>query len=247
MSPSSRKHRFVFPLGPSVMVIAMLIALVALGSWQLSRLQWKEGVLGKIHENLKLPPISIETVLDDVNPSKWDYRKVHLRGTFLHDLEVHLVPKSHNGQPGYHLIAPFQLKSGNVVLVNRGWISSYEPYEGITRSDKPVDVIGTISPIHQKGYFTPKNNFDKREIFYVDVDQFAQFSNLVTLMPIYVIAEPLSTVPSTGFPLQVGVSLNIPNNHFAYALTWFALALALLIIYSIFVYQWNHRLRVLND
>lgn len=241
-----QNHHFVFPLVPSLVTVFVFLVLISLGGWQLARLQWKESLLEEIHKNIKLPPVSIDTLLNDMDLSKWHYRKVHLQGTFLNDLETRLIPKTYDGQPGYHLITPFRLQSGEVVLVNRGWISTHAPYESIARNDGVVDLVGVFSPLEPKGYFTPKNNFEKREIFNIDIHEFAEFTNLVTLLPIYIILEP-QTEDHKSFPRPVGISLNIPNNHLAYALTWFGLALALLVIYGIFVYQWNHRLQKLHE
>lgn len=240
------KLKFYLPLIPTVSTVFIVLTLIGLGSWQLMRLKWKTEMLSQIYANTNLPPIDMDQVLNDIHPEKWEYRRVILKGRFLHDLEVNLVPRSLNGQPGYHLITPFQLESGETLLINRGWAGSRDPYESIERADKPTELIATIATFPKPGFFTPKNNFEKKEIFYIDLNAFAKNTSLVTLLPFYGIQEPKDT-ESALLPKPVGISLNIPNNHLAYAITWFSLAIVALIIYSIFVYQWNHRLRTLYE
>lgn len=252
---------------PTFWTFILLCALITLGTWQMRRLHWKTEILNHIHRNTALEPVDMDRVINDMQPDKWDYRRMTMKGHFLYDLEMHLIPRTFNGQPGYHLITPFQLESGALVLVNRGWVRSNAPYETIKRPQETLRILGTIATFQKKGFFTPENNFEKREIFYVEAPNIAKNFNLVTLLPFYIIEDPSAPsvsesetmeAPSenqgdTGasdlkiFPKALGISLNIPNNHLAYALTWYSLAVVLLILYSIFVYQWNHRVKTLKE
>lgn len=240
------KSRLVFPLIPSLFTFVMVLSLLSLGAWQISRMNWKSDLLHKVQENISLPPVSIQNVLNDMRPHNWEFRKVKLKGKFLHNLEVNLIPKALNGQPGYHLITPFQLEDGSIVIINRGWVPLTESYETIDRPDEIIEIMGTINGFQRKGLFVPKNNFDKKEVFYLDAKDFVEYTNLITILPFYVVQEPVVN-EIKHFPQEVGVSLNIPNNHLVYAITWFTLALAAFIIYAIFVFQWNQRLQTLNE
>ena len=61
---------------------------------------------------------------------KWQYRRVHLQGSFLPEHEVYLENRTSEDAPkpiskktsGFHIMMPFLLDSGEIVWVNRGWI-----------------------------------------------------------------------------------------------------------------------------
>src|SRR5262245_22881133 len=114
--------------GPWVDLFAGLVAiaiLLALGTWQVQRLHWKEGLLAAIEERTKAPPAPLSDVealyarTGDV-----DYVPVTAAGTFVHAGESHFLA-TWRGHSGFFVYAPLALPDGRYVLVNRGFV----PYD----------------------------------------------------------------------------------------------------------------------
>lgn len=100
---------------------------IRLGFWQLDRREERRERNAIQAAALDLPPLRLEgdslaAVLRD--PAGYRYRRVVLRGAFLPDADVVLRGRARDGRPGVELLTPFRLRSGRVVLVNRGWAPS---------------------------------------------------------------------------------------------------------------------------
>src|SRR3546814_8815176 len=79
------------------------------------------------------------------------------------------------------------------------------------------------------GLYIPDNEPAKKLWFYIDPPAMAQAAGLESLPPIYVLAGE-NKVPG-GFPIGRQWQLDIRNDHLEYAITWYSLAVALLVIY----------------
>ena len=103
-------------------VMAGLAVLCALGSWQVQRLYWKEGLLAKIDERIAAEPRPLgEIVTMQQAGQDIEYMPVHLRGRFLHEHEQHFFA-THKGASGWYIYTPLELADGSgVVFVNRGF------------------------------------------------------------------------------------------------------------------------------
>ena len=88
LSKSKRTHRAAL-LWPTAMAATTLLLLLGLGSWQLDRLQWKQGLLDRITERVHAPPVPFEQVAlpADRPATGMEYLHVRLKGRFRHDLE----------------------------------------------------------------------------------------------------------------------------------------------------------------
>ena len=49
------KHKFLF----SVFVVFFILVFIALGSWQIIRLNWKNNLILEIENSLKKPPVKL--------------------------------------------------------------------------------------------------------------------------------------------------------------------------------------------
>jgi cytochrome oxidase assembly protein ShyY1 len=90
----------------------------------------------------------------------------------------------------------------------------------------PADITGHARLYKEKGgYFTPPNNLQRNE-FYVllreDLEKFTGHS----LAPFYIVND----APLFGSNYRADDRLDIPNNHLAYAATWYSLACVFLLM-----------------
>src|SRR5438045_9513190 len=103
----------------TALMLPLCLACIALGVWQLERLQWKLALIAQVERNLKAPPISADKALA-LGTQGAQYRHVALIGRFDHSKEAYAFATGEGGAPVYHVITPFTLNDGRVLLVDRG-------------------------------------------------------------------------------------------------------------------------------
>ena len=108
---------------PAVLALAGLAVLVGLGSWQMGRKAWKEGLIAQIAARTKAEPMPLSEAL-----RRWhatgdvEYAHVRLSGRFLHAHERHVFALDDRLGPGFHIYTPLETPDKQLVLVNRGFV-----------------------------------------------------------------------------------------------------------------------------
>ena len=165
----------------------------------------------------------------------FEFRKIRLTGYFLHDKEMYLAARSLNGNVGYHVVTPFQERDGRITLVDRGWIP-LDKKAPSTRAGGQVPgkiaIEGLIRKPGRNSWFVPDNQPDKNFWFFVDIPAMAAHDGLVNVRPYFIEAGPAAN--PGGYPIGGQSRIELPNNHLSYAITWYSLAFALLVIYLIY-------------
>jgi surfeit locus 1 family protein len=224
------QRKFQPTRGAIISTLVMFAVLVGLGTWQLQRLEWKSGLLAQIESRMQKPPVPLPEKIDD--PAAWEYRRVTMAGTFLHDRAFLVKPRTLEGAAGYHMLVPLRRASGGVVMVNRGWISDAL----MPKASRPpglVPIEGIVQLPHPTS-FTPPNAPEKNDWYWADIGAMAAAAKLKDVAPVIVnIAKKEPGVYPAGGKVQV----NISNNHLQYALFWYAMALILQIIF--FIRYWK--------
>jgi surfeit locus 1 family protein len=229
----------------TVLSAGALVVLIGLGVWQLQRLQWKEGLIAEIEARVHAKPISLDDAVARARAGQdVSYLRVRVDGKFDNGKERYLFALS-DGAPGWHVITPLTTPEGEVVLIDRGFVPdafkdpSSRPQGELNEA---VTVTGLARPPETQGVFIPNNEPDQNRWFWHDLSATAKSmfgSGAPAVAPFFLEAER-STIPD-GWPLGGQTRLDLPNNHLQYAITWFLLALCLVVIYVIYV---RSRLRV---
>ena len=92
----SLKHKFLF----SVFVIFFILVFIALGSWQIIRLNWKNNLILEIENSLKNPPVEL------TQSKKRNYLKIKTSGSIDFVKQIYLYNLNDNGTPGFEVINP---------------------------------------------------------------------------------------------------------------------------------------------
>ena len=220
-------------LWPTLMTLPAVLGALALGTWQVQRLEWKTALIAERQARRDAPPLAGLPAAFD--PTQHEFRKVRVEGRFLHDKELYLAARSFRGNPGYHLITPLALAGGGTVLVNRGWIP-LERKAPDTR--KPGQAEGTVAvegylrvPPGQ-GWFVPDNEPAKNFWFYVDIPAMAQHAGLADVKTYVLEAGPAENLG--GYPVGGITQFDLPNDHLQYAITWYAMAIIGIVIYLLY-------------
>jgi surfeit locus 1 family protein len=223
-------------LWPSVFTGVAVVMLLQLGNWQLERLHWKRVLLQDIAAHMALPPAPFPDAIQ--NQGDWAYRPVTATGVFDHAHEIYLFAAGQNGGgAGYQVITPLKRDGGGVILVSRGWVPTGHKDPATRKAGQTpgrVTVTGLIRFSEKGNFFSPAHK-PGENIWYVrDIPAMAGYLGLA---PAAALIEADGSPNPGGWPKGGQTIIDIPNNHLDYALTWYGLALVLLVIYV--VYHWR--------
>ena len=185
-----------------------------LGTWQINRLNWKNNLINEVINSIAMEPQTVELENIDINSQ---YLSVVFEGQFLED-EIHVLFSLKPYGPGFKIIKPFKLKSGEIILVDLGFVKERD--KNIIRKIKEAKIMGNIFFPNETDYFTPSPNFTKNIWFSRDLEKMASFLNSIPLMLILSSDLDISNIVLT--PLNP----NFVNNHLQYSVTWFSMAVA---------------------
>ncbi len=202
-------RRMIFPVALGLSGCAVLIAL---GVWQMQRLQWKQGVLAQISEKIAAAPVALPAALSEVAD---EYRTVNVSGNLL-EQPIHVLTSQKPEGPGFRVIQPLMLSTGQRLLVDLGFIPESEKTTQAFVGD--VSVTGSLLWPDEVDSFTPAPNRQKNIWFARDLPAMAE---VMGTDPVLIVAS--ETFPTLA-PRLTPVTINIPNDHFGYAVTWFSLA-----------------------
>jgi len=211
-----------------VLLIGVLgtAVLLWLGTWQMQRLQWKEGILADIAARIEAAPVAVPSEPD---PEADRYLPVMAEGT-LTGPEVHVLVSTKLRGAGYRVIQALET-DGRRVLLDRGYVDVENKTAARTAGD--VTVIGNLHWPDEIDSFTPENDLAANTWFARDVS--ALSAHLQT-EPILIIARDVSPADPSLTPLPVDTS-GIPNDHLGYAVTWYGMAAVWVGMTLLFLYR----------
>ena len=211
------KNKLLF----SVFVYFIILILLSLGFWQIYRLNWKLELIEQIENSLKNEPVELTSI------EKKNYLRIKTSGEIDFDKQIYLYNLNDAGKPGFEVINPIKIGDENY-LVNRGWI----PFE---KKDLPeinlVDqnlIVGTLMLQTKPSTFKPENDIEKNYWFTLNREDISKFTGrnfseyVIYLNGDYKIPKPRV------------ITAKISNNHKKYAITWFSMAISILLIYLYF-------------
>ena len=211
------KHKFLF----SVFIIFFIFVFIALGTWQIIRLNWKNNLISEIENSLKNPPVELS------QSNKENFLKIKTSGTIDFEKQIYLYNLNDSGTPGFEVINPILIDNENY-LINRGWI----PFE---KKDTPEinildqnNIIGTLKTQGRKNIFKPDNDIKENYWFSLNREDILKFTGKKFSKYIIYLDG------NYQFPRPKKITANISNNHKKYAMTWFSLAISILLLYLYF-------------
>ena len=231
---------------PTVMMVPIILFSLGLGVWQMERRAWKRDILDRIALHQAAAPMPFDELLKG-DPLRFEYGRVRLAGTFLHDKEFFLAARSLKDKVGMQVVTPVRTDGGAIVLFDRGWIPSDKKDPATRRAGQlagKVDLTGIVRRTQVKRQFAPDNDPAKNFWFHVDAPLMRKMAGGApdpALDSFFLEAD--GTANPGGLPIGGQTRLDIPNDHLQYAITWFLIALAAAGVYL--AYHWeNGRLAV---
>ncbi len=211
------KHKFLF----SVFIIFFILVFVGLGTWQIIRLNWKNNLILEIENSLKNPPVEL------AESKQENFLKIRTSGSIDFDKQIYLYNLNDTGTPGFEVINPITIGDENY-LINRGWIPfEKKGTEEINIFDQE-NIIGTLKLQGRKNIFKPDNDLVENYWFSLNREDVLKFTGKnFSKYIIYLDGN-------YQFPRPKKITANISNNHKKYAMTWFSLAISILLLYLYF-------------
>lgn len=201
-------RRMILPLLFGLVGAAILIGL---GTWQVQRLHWKEGLIATAEAKIAMPAVALPTQPDPVADR---YLSVTVQGRFLGP-EAHVLTSIQGQGPGFLVIAAYQTDDGRRILVDRGFVP--ETAKTAPRPPREVAVTGNLNWPDDVNSATPPPDEGRGIWFGRDV---AAMASALGTEPLMLIARS-----DTGDGVQAQpVSATFRNDHLGYAITWFSLA-----------------------
>jgi surfeit locus 1 family protein len=237
MPAEAGRRRFRPRFWPTLATLLGLVLLLGLGTWQLQRLAWKTDLIAAAEAGLAQPP---QPLVGFAGPLQaLDFRRIAVRGRYLHDAAFAFGVAAAAGRTGARLVTPLQLEDGRTLLVDRGWLpddllpphvpAGLEPQGTIERTGVARYRAGVHRP-----WFAPADRPDARRWFIWDLAAMERTLGF-PLLPIVLVLEE-SEGPA-GLPRAERVGVDFRNDHLGYALTWYGLAAALLAVYLVFSFS----------
>jgi surfeit locus 1 family protein len=217
--------------------VITLIALVVfsffvrLGFWQIQRAHEKQTML------------AAEERLSKQEAVRWSageklplqYQRMQVNGHYL-PARFLLDNQHHQHQFGYDIVSPLILSDGGIIMVDRGWIAG-DPARHIF-PDVPVPE-GELT-VSGSAYFPAKNQWvlgqawekKSKEITIIEIlDE--KLLKQILQKNVYPFIIRLGKNEDNGFIREWPIVAMLPERHFAYALQWFAMAGAILILFIV--------------
>lgn len=223
---TSTRPRF---LVPGLSTFAMLVVLIGLGTWQVQRLHWKEAILARIATAEAAPAVPLTQ-----NPAP--YTKVSVTGRFRFDRAAQYgaeVRDTRTGPTmGFSQIVPLERDGAPTILVDRGWV----PQKRETGLDDPageVTVTGYIRPGEKPSWFSATDDTAERQFYTLNPQAIGIAVGVPDPAPFTLVA--LGSPTAEAYPAPAEHLPQPPNNHLSYVITWYGLAVALVVIFAIWM------------
>ena len=202
------KNKFLF----SVFIIFFIFIFIALGTWQIIRLNWKNNLILEIENSLKNPPVQLS------QSNQQNFLKIKTSGRVDFEKQIYLYNLNDSGTPGVEVLNPI-LIDGENYLINRGWI----PFEKKNMPEINIldqnNIVGTLRIQGRKNIFKPDNDIKENYWFSLNREDIFKFTGKKFSKYIIYLDG------NYQFPRPKKITANISNNHKKYAMTWFSFCL----------------------
>ena len=221
-----RRPRVVGALAITLGGVAILLALMV---WQIQRLGWKQDLIATLEARLSAPPMALP---ETFAPGTEEFRRVAVTGRFTgaeggHGFtDVARLVTMRPWGPGYRVIQPFETDEGRLLLVDRGYAPIAEKNVRAAAArptpapEGPVDLIAVLRWPDDSDYFADPEAGARDNVWLTrEVEALAP---LWGAEPVLLVAETDTAVGD--WPRPAPVSVDLPNDHLEYAITWGSLA-----------------------
>lgn len=229
-----------FEIRPGFALLVFVIVLVMLraGFWQLDRAEQKIAMQQAFEAGSQANPVRLSGELPQ--PEIIRYRKVLAEGEYLAGKQFLLdnrigVDERGVKQAGYDVLTPFRLANDKVVLVNRGWVPAGQDRRQLPGIDVAPGIRRVEGVVNLPGESFRLGEMDSgdqwpRVIQFIDYDAIARRVRA----DVYPAVIMLTPEEEDGFLRVWRPVVEGPRIHYSYAVQWFAMSLAVVVLFFVF-------------
>ncbi len=220
---------------PTIVILLLLPVLLSLGFWQLDRAEEKRALIELFKQQNESGLLVVnDTIKFD---EKLNYRSAQIQGTYNSTKQVFIDNKIYQGKTGVYVMTPFKLKNSEYsILVNRGWVPMVIDRSVLPQIKTPENLLtltGKIK-ISSKKPFMVGEQFQSNEgwpalMQWLNITEIENISGLKLLPYIFL----LDKKEQSGYVRNWKPVVMLPEKSLSYAVQWFSLALALIVIYIV--------------
>ena len=228
-------HRTFAPrLLSTVLALALVALLIALGRWQLARASEKRLLFDEFAAGAD----ATVSVTNAGTASLARYQHVTATGRFDSAHQILLDNMTQGERAGFRVLTPFVLDDGRTILVDRGWFPL-----GRSRTDWPAlevapndrEIRGRIDSLPVPGIRLAGPATEATPSDWPKLMSYPEFAELESALAskLYPRILLLDRDQANGFVREWTPPGFPPERHIGYAIQWFAMALTLAVLYLI--------------
>ncbi len=220
-------YRFLFSskwLGYLLLAAIFATACVFLGRWQMDRRAETLAEINRVVSNYSATPIPFAAARDQfsqLDPAK-EWTQVQVQGTYDTNGQRIVRNRPLNGQPGYEVVVPFKLATGETVIIDRGWLPIGNNNPGSPDS-VPAPPSGEVTAVVRLKHPEPELNrgAPAGQLASIDLPTYAAQLGYPVLTGAY--GQLASETPAAAeMPVAFPKPSTEEGTHLSYSLQWFA-------------------------
>jgi surfeit locus 1 family protein len=223
--------RFTPRLWSTVAAAVVIVIMLQLGNWQLSRAREKESRQEQLDSRSRQPAVALPAA--PVKLEDLQYRRIEASGVYLPKHTIYIDNKIYQGVAGYHIITPLRVGTSSMhVLVNRGWAPADPDRSKLPQVSTPdglVMVSGVATAATQKTLELSDELVSGQVWGNLDLERYRSATGLM-LQPVMILQQD---DVKDGLVRQWVRPDSGAGRNLGYAFQWFAMALAVFIIYLV--------------
>ncbi|MEL0081949.1 MAG: SURF1 family protein [Gammaproteobacteria bacterium] len=216
---------------PGLLVLLICLPiLLRLGFWQLQRAEYKSALLieQKMADELPARQVSSAEQLSRLPPQT----RVRLEGEYLPGFTTLLDNRYYQGRVGFNVISLFRPTGfDHPVLINRGWLPLGQYRYPLPKHQTPegsVAVSGEVRSVPTDTMILKTEQFDRwpELIQRIDLEQLTRLTGFVLSERWVLASSDIDSTLKQDWPVTVVG----PERHYGYAVQWFGLSIALVVV-----------------
>ena len=220
----------------SILTVILLPVMMSLGFWQLDRAEEKAKIQAEFDARRVAAAVNLSQLPPVDSPQQWNYYRVVAEGVYLNRKTWLLDNRMFQGKVGYEVITPFVIDDGRILMVNRGWLAG----------DPGRRYLPEIPAVEGRQRIEGEVYLPSSRPFMLAEDQLSdQWPQVIQQLNFELFEQSLAKGENELFPASIRVRepgagaltdnwliVNItPEKHTGYAVQWFSMSAALVIIF----------------
>jgi cytochrome oxidase assembly protein ShyY1 len=227
-------YRFLFSskwLGYLLLAAIFAAACVGLGRWQMDRRAETLAEINRVTSNYSAAPVPFAEVKEQFSSLAADreWTQVELKGSYDVDGQRIVRNRPLNGQPGYEVVVPFRVETGETVVIDRGWLPIGNNNPG--RPDSvPAPPQGTVTVVARLKPAEPELQRGAPDGQLASIDLAAYSAELGYPLLTGAYGQLSSESPAVAeMPFPFPKPSTDEGTHLSYSLQWFAFGVLMFI------------------